>query len=135
MDCNKGILAYYLTWKFPWDVKRNQNQEIMMAKKAKIECPHCGKTIILIKSVKGRVIVTTVSGAVLATAGGFLGAGIGATIGVATGGTATPATIPLGIAGGVFAAVVGLGVGYVIGNKIDKPHCPSCGGKFDLPKR
>jgi hypothetical protein len=97
----------------------------MPRKIAQVVCPGCQKTVVAIRGMKGRIIVTTGGGLLVAAAGAFVGAGIG----LAAGGGAMPATVPLAAGG----AVVGMGCGYIIADKlIDKRRCPSCDAVIDL---
>jgi len=94
-------------------------------KKAEVICPHCGQKIIVIRTRGGRILITTVLGLTLAGVGGVIGAGIG----IATAGTAVAATIPLAAIG----LVVGLGAGYLVGDKaVDKHKCPKCKKRINL---
>jgi hypothetical protein len=102
------------------DIHSVEWREPSKAKKiAEVICPTCGERVVAYRTVKGRILVTSGTGVVLAVVGGV----IGAAIGIATGGEAMPATIP-GVAIGL---VVGSGYGYVTSDKtLDRPKCPNC---------
>jgi len=92
---------------------------------AKVICSVCGKTVVAYRATKGRILVTTTAGLVLAGIGGLIGTGFG----IASGGWGVPATIPLAIVG----LVVGSGLGYLVAdNVLDKVKCPKCGARLDL---
>jgi endogenous inhibitor of DNA gyrase (YacG/DUF329 family) len=92
---------------------------------AKTKCPHCRATVVAYRDSKGRILVTTTLGLILAGIGFF----IGGSIGIATGGWGIPATVPLA----VFGLVVGAGAGYIISDKlIDKAKCPKCKNSINL---
>lgn len=101
-----------------------KNKDEKAERIARIQCPHCSKKIHAFRTKKGRILVTTTGGLVLAGVGGT----IGASIGIATGGWAAPATIPMGVAG----AVLGMGLGYLVGDNLDNAYCPSCGETINL---
>lgn len=102
------------------DIRAVAWHEATNAKKiAEVKCPNCGITVVAYRTVKGRILVTTGSGVVLAIVGAVIGAGIG----IVTGGEGLPATIPLAAVG----LVVGCGAGYIISDKsLDRPKCPKC---------
>jgi hypothetical protein len=101
--------VHAVTWHEPTHAK----------KIAEVKCNNCGRTVVAYRTVKGRILVTTTSGVVLAIIGGV----IGAAIGMVTGGEGLPATIPLAAVG----LVVGCGAGYIISDKtLDRPKCPKC---------
>lgn len=97
----------------------------MPEKLAEVKCPHCGVLVVAYRDSKGRILVTSSAGLVLAG----IGAVIGASIGIATGGWGIPATVPMA----VFGLVVGAGFGYIMSDKfIDRPKCPKCNRSINL---
>jgi outer membrane lipoprotein SlyB len=90
-----------------------------MSEKAYVHCPACGLGFVHIKENDGK------------KAGGLGGAAAGATLGAKAGLVLGPGGSALGaIAGGLFGAVTGKN----FGSKFDRPRCPQCGVKFQLPE-
>lgn len=90
-----------------------------MKKIAELICPFCNQKIHVIRSSKGRIILTTSLGVILSGIGGVIGAGLG----IATGGVGLSASIPLATLG----LIIGSGGGFIVGDKlIDKAKCPKC---------
>jgi hypothetical protein len=90
-----------------------------MSNKIYIHCPACGFAFSHTKEDKGKNL------------GGFSGAAAGATLGAKVGITFGPIGA---IAGTVPGAVLGFFYGKELGDKFDRPRCPSCGTKFQLPE-
>ena len=85
----------------------------------KLFCPNCGEEFEHEISITGK--------AVGGTGGAAAGAALGAKIGIVAG--------PIGaIAGTIPGALLGAIFGSQAGDTFDKPQCPKCGTKFDLPE-
>jgi hypothetical protein len=84
-----------------------------------VHCPSCGYSFSHEKLIGGKIA----GGAGGATTGAILGAKIGIALGPLG---AIAGTIPGAILGGVF--------GRNLGNKYDKPRCPKCSTKFEIPE-
>ena len=83
-----------------------------------VHCPSCGYGFAHEKLIGGKITG--------GTGGAAAGAILGAKVGIAMGPLgAIAGTIPGAILGGVF--------GKNFGNKFDKPRCPKCAEKFELP--
>ena len=107
-----SIVKEYDEWTYPNNKVQASSKEIF------IYCPGCsyGFNHKLINDGK------TAGGIGGASAGAILGAKIGIAMG------------PLGaIAGTVPGAILGAVFGNNLGNNYDKPRCPNCGTKFDIP--
>ncbi len=94
----------------------NSNNETFQ--KLFLYCPNCGEgfthKVLIDGKLKGGI------------GGAAAGAIIGAKMGIALG--------PLGaIAGTIPGAIIGSLFGKDIGNRYDKPRCPNCGTKFEIP--
>lgn len=83
-----------------------------------VHCPSCGYGFSHEKAIGGKIT----GGAGGATAGAVLGAKVGIAMGPLG---AIAGTIPGAILGGIF--------GKSFGNKYDKPRCPKCATKFEIP--
>lgn len=96
----------------------DQNKPNEIQKKLNLHCPACGFGFTHIVSIDGKI-----KGGV---GGAAAGAILGGKIGIALG--------PLGaIAGTIPGAILGSIFGKDIGNNYDKPRCPNCGTKFEIP--
>ena len=84
-------------------------------RRPRVECPGCKSVVEFRKSSKGQLLGTV--------AGGGFGWWIASGLGLAGGILGAPVAIP--------AALVGLGVGAIIGNRtgalFDRGKCPKCG--------
>lgn len=90
----------------------------IVSKEIYLHCPGCGYGFTHELNSSGK----TVGGVSGASAGAILGAKVGIAMG------------PFGaIAGTIPGAVLGAIFGKNIGNNYDKPRCPSCGIKFEIP--
>lgn len=101
-----------------FDKYSNQKNDEINAKEIFVHCPGCGYGFTHEPLSNGKA-VGGISGA---SAGAILGAKVGIAMGPLG---AIAGTIPGAILGGIF--------GNNIGNNYDKPRCPNCGTKFEIP--
>jgi hypothetical protein len=89
-----------------------------MSDKVYVHCPACGMGFVHLTENSGK------------TAGGVGGAGAGAILGAKAGLLFGPAGSAVGaVAGGIFGGLTGKN----FGDTFDRPRCPGCGTKFQLP--
>ena len=95
------------------------NPNLIMSNKVYVHCPACGTGFVHLVESSGKA------------AGGLGGAAAGATLGAKMGLFGGPAGAAVGaVAGGLFGALTGKS----FGDKFDRPRCPGCGVKFQMPE-
>lgn len=87
----------------------------MKKKPVNVQCPHCGELTAPVRKSRAKWV------------GGVTGAGLGAKVGGSLGIAGSVLGLSIATAGTYAVAAVGLGVGYVLAEKVfTKSKCPKC---------